>query len=357
MPDTMKYQDVHVQHSQQIVKLQQNGKNKFLLLNPIKRLAGKQIIEKIEVADNVVKRSKPLSDMSHSNEDQQKYYSYNKNNERTVFKHLHSSFLIMPDSVIEKHERDTEILQAYLNEKNTLLNVIEKAKFDRHCLTEMIDLINKFLVKYYMLMNENFDLNIDLIYFKNLREKILKEMSKFEQKPSVFISPASSQSNSPSPSSSSSSTQSTQELNTNLMTFCKPKQQDQAYQQSIVVNHQSSPILKKATSVKQPKTVTFNNNIALITQFDDDVDGNNDDDNNSCNNLDEAGEDEDDDHGEIINRLMKKIHLDKNYQRPSVVNIDNKCELCCQSSVSCKISEKYCENCYYYMKTKFNLQN
>jgi hypothetical protein len=350
MPETINYQDVHTQHhNQQLLQMQQNGKNKFLLMNPIKRLANKQPVGICDVAENLMKK-KTLE----SGDDQQKYYSYSKNNERTVFKHMHSSFLIMPDSVIEKHDRDAEMLQAYLIEKENLLNEIEKTRFNRSYMIDIINLINKFLVKYYMLMNENFSLNTDLIYFKNLREKILMEISNLEQKSAVVVSPVgSSSSNSPSPSSSSS-TMSTHDTNTNLITFGKLKQPDQAHQQSIVVN-QSSPILKKTTNAKPAKTVTFNNNISLITQFDDDNDFDGAADGDGVEN--EVDDDDDDDHGKIIDRLMKKIHLDKNYQRPSDMNNDKKCELCCQSSVLYKISDKYCENCFFYMKTKFNLQN
>jgi hypothetical protein len=358
--ETVNCQDIH--QAQQLLKLQQTSKSKFLLLNPIKRQGNSKQTSKQQMHDDNLAKKKPCE--SYNNDDQQKYYSFNKNNERTVFKQYHSSFLIMPDSVMEKHDRDAIMLQTYLTEKNSLLNEIDNTKFDRNCLNESINSINKFLVKYYMLMNEHYDLNTDLAYFKNLREKILKELSNCDiQKPLASPVSSSSSSNSPSPSSSSS-TLSAHELNINLITFGKLKQQQQqhqAYQQSIVVNHQSSPILKKTSNPKQMKTVTFNNNISLITQFDEnedadsvESDGNDQVDEVSSNNNNY----DDDDDGHIIDRLMKKIHFEKNYQKPNDAVSGNKiCELCFQTNVLSEINDKYCENCFYYMKTNFNLQN
>ena len=117
-----------------------------------------------------------------------------------------------------------------------------------------------------------------------------------------------------------------------------------------------SPILKiksnlsSRSSPTHKKSVKFNNNISLITTIDDD--------------------DEDyDEH--LIDRLLKTSLNTSNSvttvplapEFSQVLNVNDKfqgadkCELCLQSLISHELNEKYCNNCYFYMKSNFQLQN
>jgi len=117
-----------------------------------------------------------------------------------------------------------------------------------------------------------------------------------------------------------------------------------------------SPILKIKSNLSDrrsstnKKSVKFNNNISLITTVDD---------------YDEAY----DEH--LIDRLLKtslntvnivttlplapefnQVNLNTNEQ----FQVSDKCELCLQSLISHELNDKYCNNCYFYMKSNFQLQ-